>query len=41
MKKTLLLFFLLLSAITFAQQQTVTYSVSPSTFDETAVVTGL
>jgi len=39
MKKTLLLFLLLLSTITFAQQQTVTYSVSPSTFDETASIT--
>lgn len=39
MKKTLLLFFLLLSAFTFAQQQTVTYSVSPSTFEETAAIT--
>ena len=39
MKKTLLLFFLLLSAISFAQQQTVTYSVSPSTFEENAAVT--
>lgn len=39
MKKTLLSFFLLLSAISFAQQQTVTYSVSPSTFEESAAVT--
>jgi 1,4-alpha-glucan branching enzyme len=39
MKKTLLLFFLLLSAISFAQQQTVTYSVSPSTFEENTAVT--
>lgn len=39
MKKTLLSFFLLLSAISFAQQQTVTYSVSPSTFEESAAIT--
>ncbi|MBF4466735.1 alpha-amylase family glycosyl hydrolase [Flavobacterium sp. LC2016-12] len=39
MKKTLLLFFLLLSAISFAQQQTVTYSVSPATFEENTAVT--
>lgn len=38
MKKTLLLFFLLLSAISFAQQQTVTYSVSPATFEENTAV---
>lgn len=39
MKKTLLLFFFLLSAISFAQQQTATYSVSPASFEETASVT--
>ncbi|MFB3385821.1 alpha-amylase family glycosyl hydrolase [Flavobacterium sp. LAR06] len=39
MKKNLLLFFLLLSAISFAQQQTVTYSVSPATFEENTAVT--
>ncbi len=39
MKKTLLLFFLLLSAISFGQQQTATYSVSPSTFEETTSIT--
>ncbi|MBP1225811.1 alpha-amylase family glycosyl hydrolase [Flavobacterium sp. 1355] len=39
MKKTILLLFLLLSAISFAQQQTATYSVSPSTFDETTSIT--
>ncbi|KAF2334445.1 alpha-amylase family glycosyl hydrolase [Flavobacterium daemonense] len=39
MKKTLLLFFFLLSAISFGQQQTVTYSVSPSTFEETTSIT--
>ncbi|WP_281230948.1 alpha-amylase family glycosyl hydrolase [Flavobacterium gelatinilyticum] len=39
MKKTLLLLFLLLTAFSFAQQQNVTYSVSPSTFDETASIT--
>jgi 1,4-alpha-glucan branching enzyme len=39
MKKTLQLFFFLLSAISFAQQQTATYSVSPSTFEETTSIT--
>jgi 1,4-alpha-glucan branching enzyme len=39
MKKTLLLFFLLFSAITFAQIQQATYSVSPATFDETTSIT--
>ncbi|TDP03813.1 alpha-amylase family glycosyl hydrolase [Flavobacterium sp. 245] len=39
MKKTLLLFFFLLSAISFAQIQTASYSVSPSTFEETASIT--
>ncbi|PWB24916.1 alpha-amylase family glycosyl hydrolase [Flavobacterium sp. HTF] len=39
MKKTLLKIFLLMSAISFAQQQTVTYSVSPSTFEETTSIT--
>jgi 1,4-alpha-glucan branching enzyme len=39
MKKTLLLFFLLLSAISFGQQQTATYTVSPTTFEENTAVT--
>ncbi|MBF4492081.1 T9SS type A sorting domain-containing protein [Flavobacterium sp. MR2016-29] len=39
MKKTLLLLFLLLSAMSFAQQQTATYTVSPSSFEETASIT--
>ena len=39
MKKTLLLIFLLFSAITFAQIQTATYSVSPSTFEENTSIT--
>src|SRR4051812_43029117 len=40
MKKTLLLFFLFLSAVSFAQlQQTVTYSVSPASFEETTSIT--
>jgi 1,4-alpha-glucan branching enzyme len=39
MKKTVLLFLLLLSAISFAQQQTVTYAVSPSTFAENTAIT--
>ncbi|RED25293.1 putative secreted protein (Por secretion system target) [Flavobacterium cutihirudinis] len=39
MKKTLLSFFLLLSGMLFAQQQTVTYSVSPATFEENTSIT--
>lgn len=39
MKKTILSIFLLLTAITFAQQQTASYSVSPSTFEETTSIT--
>ncbi|MTH15128.1 alpha-amylase family glycosyl hydrolase [Flavobacterium sp. LC2016-01] len=39
MKKTLLLFFFLLSAISFGQVQTASYSVSPSTFEETTSIT--
>ena len=39
MKKTLLLFFLLLTAGTFAQQQTVTYSITPATFEENTSIT--
>ncbi|MFH6998253.1 alpha-amylase family glycosyl hydrolase [Flavobacterium sp. FlaQc-57] len=39
MKKTLLLLFLLLSAVTFAQQQTAIYSVSPAVFEETTSIT--
>ncbi len=40
MKKTLLSIFLLVSMVSFAQlAQTVTYSISPSTFEETASIT--
>jgi hypothetical protein len=39
MKKTLLTLFFLLSAAVFAQQQNVTYSVSPTTFEETNAIT--
>ncbi|PIF69397.1 alpha-amylase family glycosyl hydrolase [Flavobacterium sp. 2] len=39
MKKTLLLIFLLLSAVIFAQQQTVTYSINPPTFEDTTSIT--
>ncbi|WP_413999498.1 alpha-amylase family glycosyl hydrolase [Flavobacterium sp. W1B] len=39
MKKTLLLFFGLFTLITFAQQQTVSYSVNPATFEETTAIT--
>ncbi|MDR7208310.1 alpha-amylase family glycosyl hydrolase [Flavobacterium piscis] len=39
MKKTILSIFLLLTVISFAQQQTATYSVNPSTFEETTAVT--
>ncbi|MBZ4044691.1 alpha-amylase family glycosyl hydrolase [Flavobacterium hibisci] len=39
MKKTLLTIFFLLSAAVFAQQQTVDYSVSPATFEETNSIT--
>ena len=39
MKKITLLICLLLSAISFAQQQNVTYSVSPTSFEETTAVT--
>ncbi|TCN60779.1 T9SS C-terminal target domain-containing protein [Flavobacterium circumlabens] len=39
MKKTLHLFFLLLSTAIFAQQQTVTYSINPSTFEDTTSIT--
>nr|WP_315219966.1 alpha-amylase family glycosyl hydrolase [uncultured Flavobacterium sp.] len=39
MKKTILSLFLLLSVSLFAQQQTVIYSISPTTFEETASVT--
>nr|WP_315199612.1 alpha-amylase family glycosyl hydrolase [uncultured Flavobacterium sp.] len=39
MKKNLLLFFLFLTGIISAQQQTVTYSISPATFDETTSIT--
>lgn len=38
MKKTLLLF-LLLTASVFAQQQTVTYSINPATFEEATAIT--
>ncbi|WP_395045225.1 alpha-amylase family glycosyl hydrolase [Flavobacterium sp.] len=39
MKKITLLFVLLFSLSVFAQQQTVTYSVSPSTFEENQAIT--
>ncbi|SHM67593.1 alpha-amylase family glycosyl hydrolase [Flavobacterium chilense] len=39
MKKTLLAIFFLLSVISFAQQQNVTYSVSPLVFEETDPIT--
>ncbi|WP_163400757.1 alpha-amylase family glycosyl hydrolase [Flavobacterium fluviatile] len=39
MKKTLLTILLMLSAVIFAQQQNVTYSVSPATFEETNAIT--
>ncbi|WP_316635193.1 alpha-amylase family glycosyl hydrolase [uncultured Flavobacterium sp.] len=39
MKKTLLLFFLLLSVFSFAQIQPATYSVSPAVFEETTSIT--
>ena len=39
MKKTLLLFFLLLSVFSFAQIQPVIYSVSPAAFEETTSIT--
>lgn len=39
MKKTLLLFFLLLSTAIFAQKQTVTYSINPPTFEDTTSIT--
>jgi 1,4-alpha-glucan branching enzyme len=39
MKKTILTIFLLLSLTVFSQQQTATYFVSPSTFDETTSIT--
>ena len=39
MKKIILSIFLLLTVITFAQQQTASYSVSPSPFEETTSVT--
>ncbi|MDR6761008.1 1,4-alpha-glucan branching enzyme [Flavobacterium sp. 2755] len=39
MKKTLLLFFLLLSVFSFAQIQQATYSVSPAAFEETTSIT--
>lgn len=39
MKKTLLLLFLLLSTAIFAQKQTVTYTVNPPTFEDTASIT--
>ena len=39
MKKTILSIFLLLTAITFAQQQTASYSVTPSPFEETTSIT--
>lgn len=39
MKKITLLLFFLLSIVVSAQQQTVTYSISPASFDETATIT--
>ncbi len=39
MKKTILLFFFLLSGILFGQQQTATYSLSPTTFEENQSIT--
>jgi 1,4-alpha-glucan branching enzyme len=39
MKKSLLLIFSLFTVVVFAQQQTVTYSVSPATFEETNAIT--
>jgi len=39
MKKIILSLFLLLSITTFAQLQTVTYNVSPATFEETDLIT--
>ena len=39
MKKNTLLLLFFLSITAFAQQQTVTYSVNPASFDETTVIT--
>ncbi len=39
MKRILLLFFLLLTAFSFAQIQTATYSISPSIFEDTTPIT--
>ncbi len=39
MRKTLLFIFLLISSFTFAQQQTVTFDVSPATFNEDDQIT--
>ncbi|BDU24516.1 alpha-amylase family glycosyl hydrolase [Flavobacterium sp. GSB-24] len=39
MKRILLLFFLLLTAFSFAQIQTATYSITPSTFEDTTPIT--
>jgi pullulanase/glycogen debranching enzyme len=39
MKKTLLLMFLLFSTAIFAQKQTVTYTINPPTFEDTASIT--
>ncbi|MFV7235489.1 alpha-amylase family glycosyl hydrolase [Flavobacterium sp. ZB4R12] len=39
MKKTILLFLFFLSIAAVAQQQTVTYSISPATFEETTAIT--
>ncbi len=39
MKKITFLFLLLISSAVFAQQQTITYSVSPSTFEENQAIT--
>lgn len=39
MRKILLLGFILLGSIAFSQQQTVTYSIAPATFEETTSIT--
>ena len=39
MKKTILLLLLFVSLGSMAQQQTVTYSISPTTFEETTSIT--
>ena len=39
MKKTLLSIFLLMAVVAFAQKQTATYSINPSTFEDTTPIT--